>query len=151
MSRPAGFAIAAIGLLVFAAACSDANLAEPTKKAPLTGPIVRNDTLRGMIRLNGDDAVSQSDIVFITADGNEVKLVGPVADLLANVHDMELWVAGEFTAAGEMMVQRFAFRDPDAACVQPVVAIFPDIGPPCDDPTLMRPITANNPALSRKP
>src|SRR4051812_5180539 len=101
MSRHMVFAAAAAALMVSAAACSrDATSPEPRQL--LTGPITRIDTLRGTIRPNGDDAVSSTDVVLITTEGNEVKLLGPVAELLRDAGAADVWVAGEFTAANEM-------------------------------------------------
>ena len=116
-------------------------------RAPFTGPIIRIDTLRGNIRGTGDDAVTSTDIVLVTPDGRQFELRGPTAELLANAWGMDVWVSGEITGPREMFVLHWAFRDGNDDCQIPMVKVLPDLGRPCDDPIILRPIDPGNRAV----
>ena len=146
MSRTRRITATTLTMLTLAtAACTD--VTAPRVRVPGARQIARTDTLRGTLRRNGDDAVSATDIVLITTDGAAVFLRGPVADLLANAGGMDLWVSGELTSANEMVVRNFAFRDGNDACELPLVKILPDLGVPCDEPAILRPMAPNNRAV----
>jgi hypothetical protein len=117
MSRFA--AVAAACGFVLAAACSDSHTIAGPLHSPIASPVVRVDTLRGMIRTNSEDAAPTTDIVLITEQGLEVQLVGPLAELLSAAQGRDLWVAGEWNTEGAMLVQSFAFRGPDDVCLVP--------------------------------
>jgi hypothetical protein len=117
MSRFA--AVAAACGFVLSAACSDSHTIAGPLHSPIASPIVRVDTLRGMIRINGEDAAPTTDVVLITNEGMEVLLVGPLAELLSAAQGNDLWVAGEWNTEGDMLVQAFAFRGADDVCFVP--------------------------------
>ena len=116
-----------VALLACATACSR-DVTAPEARPILSGSMTKIDTLRGTLRANADDA-NANEVVLITTDGDAVRLVGPVADLLRYVGSADVWVAGELTAGDEMIVHQYAFRgDGQPVCPEPIVRIIPEMG-----------------------
>ncbi|MDB4873970.1 MAG: hypothetical protein JWM41_416 [Gemmatimonadetes bacterium] len=72
------------------------------------------DTLRGVVQAPADS--SAADIILITDGGLAVKLVGPMAAAAVQTAGLEIWVAGQFTSAGELMVEAYDVQVAPSGC-----------------------------------
>lgn len=118
-------------VLALAAACSSNTVTEPAARAPVAPITVTHlDTARGRI-LSPDSLAPDAGIVMLTDAGDTLRLVGAVADLIANTYGVELWVQGQFNDDGSMQVLNYALRDDNdnPMCGDPIVRIIPADGP----------------------
>ena len=124
---------AVAGVLALAAACSSDKPTEPTTSAPAAPiTIVHLDTARGRI-LSTDAVPADAGVVMLTDAGDTLRLVGDVADLLANSVNIEVWVQGQMNLHGSMQVLSYALRDVNdgPVCSMPIVREVP-VDDPCN-------------------
>jgi hypothetical protein len=104
--------VAVAALVAIAAACSD-DATAPNRPAPaLQQPplAVRYDTARGVIAAVAADDSSALTVFLVRAEGDSVRLVGPLADILATMPGVEFWVQGRMDDSGALDVQNYAYR-----------------------------------------
>jgi hypothetical protein len=113
--------------LAFAVACSDST----TQPSAASGgnpvlPATANHfaTARGQIIAAGAGLVSP--VTMLTDAGDTLRLIGPVAQELANAVGVELLVQGELSADGAMMVAAYSLRPDGAVCDDPMFRIIVD-------------------------
>jgi hypothetical protein len=104
--------VAVAALVVLAAACSD-DATSPSAPGPaLQQPpsAVRYDTARGVIAAPVPDEAIALTVVLVRAEGDSVRLVGPLADVLGTMPGVEFWVQGRRDDSGALDVVDYAYR-----------------------------------------
>lgn len=133
-------------MLALATACTGdlptGILFDDQQKAPLFQVM---DTVRGTIQLSD---TASADVMLRTDEGGAVRLVGPMAALVARSAGEELWVAGLFTNEGDLMVQSYA-ADQRPLCDSPASSLLPALIDPCTPVNPIRP--TERASWSRRP